>query len=951
MLHGHDLARGQSEGAHQALHEECNDENVLVAQASSPGPDPDICHLCASCGQQVQHYAAMAKTFPQRPSFLATAEQVTAETRMLQRTDPSKWAVTLCQWNMLIEACKQSIRYNHIKNKKPWARYVNVHDMTAHFVIPWSKGSGCGLALLLNPDGLPADLMISHAWAEDVEQCQEAVNLAVPRCSSSNMWFCTFAQYQPEDDYGPRVEEQLDLEPVTAVLDSGVRKMIAIHTTTGDIYARLWCLVELDEAFSKIEVVPAYSKKYLDCIQEEYVMFFRNGGTHEETAYAAYGVSPSQAKCSGNDKARLSKAISARGGFEGIDRAVRAFRYSQFSCLAAPPLQVALKDPDSDVRSRAALALGELGEHAAAAAPALETALQDADWTVRYRAADALGKLGEAAVVAAPGLIAALHDEYREVRSAAADSLIELRFGAEEVCRWKGALQDSNADARRSAADALGKLGENAALAGPALEAALQDPDSEVRSNAADALGKLGKYAAAAVPSLVKCAMQDPNWDVCYCASDTLGKLCDHAATAGPVLEVALQDPSWNIRYHAANVLGKLGEHAAATVPALESALQDPHANVRYQAAFALGNLGLHAVRAAPALEAALQDSEVDVRWHATNALGKLGEHAVLSTSALAEVVLQDSDADVRSHAHVVLGKLEEYAAPPPEAAMQDEDESTQHSDCQHQRLNSKRQSLFCPQLNTEQTAPRRQSFCYPHVHKMQASSRRQKQHVNLRRSFFLAPLQNEQRASSKRQTIGTPAWHTEPTSLSQSLHLHTEQSVSSKRQSICTPQLQMQQTSSSQRQSICGSTWHTEPTLSSRRQTLHCQQPASSHRQSISGAPLHTQQTWPLQRQSICAPPSETEQLWSSRRQSLCVPPLYMKQTSSSQSQSRCGSSLHTEPTLSSRRQTLCWPPLQSQQASSQGVDISSSAMPTLLTSEGPEAPDLNKSEVRLQE
>ena len=68
-------------------------------------------------------------------------------------------------------------------------------------------------------------------------------------------------------------------------------------------------------------------------------------------------------------------------------------------------------------------------------------------------------------------------------------------------------------DVRRSAADALGKIGPPAAEAVPALAAALHDPDEDVRRSAADALGKIGPAAAEAVPALAA-ALHDPDRDV-----------------------------------------------------------------------------------------------------------------------------------------------------------------------------------------------------------------------------------------------------------------------------------------------------------------------------------------------------------------------------------------------------------------------------------------------------
>ena len=73
---------------------------------------------------------------------------------------------------------------------------------------------------------------------------------------------------------------------------------------------------------------------------------------------------------------------------------------------------------------------------------------------------------------------------------------------------------------RCSAARALGRLGEHAAPAVPALIAYFEHRHYFVRSSAADALGKLGKHAAPAVPALIKC-LEDRE-DFVRCSAATL---------------------------------------------------------------------------------------------------------------------------------------------------------------------------------------------------------------------------------------------------------------------------------------------------------------------------------------------------------------------------------------------------------------------------------------------
>ena len=42
-------------------------------------------------------------------------------------------------------------------------RFVSMYDISKHFVVPWSKGTGCGLSTLMSPaGGQDAQLMLSH---------------------------------------------------------------------------------------------------------------------------------------------------------------------------------------------------------------------------------------------------------------------------------------------------------------------------------------------------------------------------------------------------------------------------------------------------------------------------------------------------------------------------------------------------------------------------------------------------------------------------------------------------------------------------------------------------------------------------------------------------------------------------------------------------------------------
>lgn len=274
---------------------------------------------------------------PARPSILPEAAAPGAKD--LQRSLPTMWAMTLDQWNSIINVCKQSPLYEKIKQGKSHReRFVNLYDINESFVKPWTRDLGCGIALLMNPEGLQAEVMLSHAWGEDVEQCQQAMNTAAESAGilgSTPIWFCTFAQYQPEDGAGPSIKEQLLLDPFTAVIESqAVRdsgKMFAIHTSTADLYERLWCVREVHAAVTNdVQVLAALSDAYMNEYVELYTLAIKAGAGHElALEVAGLTVHSARAKCRIEDRGMLLKALlNADGGFDRVDQVVTEFRWS-----------------------------------------------------------------------------------------------------------------------------------------------------------------------------------------------------------------------------------------------------------------------------------------------------------------------------------------------------------------------------------------------------------------------------------------------------------------------------------------------------------------------------------------------------------------------------------------------------------------------------------------------
>jgi len=280
-----------------------------------------------------------------------------------------------------------------------------------------------------------------------------------------------------------------------------------------------------------------------------------------------------------------------------------------------PALIQALQDRDPEVRSNAAYTLGGKGEGAVDAVPALIQLLKDQNGDVRSNSAGALGQIGtpeaiKAAKGAIPALVQALQN--KDIRVTAAGALGQIGT-PEAIKAAEGAvpdliqaLQDQDDSARRTAAVALGKVGESAKDAVPALIQALQDEDSGVRGNAAWALGEIGE----GIPDAIKAAVD-----------------------AVPALIQALQDQNGWVRGNSASALVSIGtpdaiKAANRAVPALIHALQDKETMVRASAAEALGQIG--SVGAVPALIQTLKDQEEDVRYYTAEALKKIGTSEAL---------------------------------------------------------------------------------------------------------------------------------------------------------------------------------------------------------------------------------------------------------------------------------------------------------------------------------
>lgn len=144
-------------------------------------------------------------------------------------------------------------------------------------------------------------------------------------------------------------------------------------------------------------------------------------------------------------------------------------------------------------------------------------------------------------------------------------------------------LHDPNEAVRRSAASALGRLGNPSGV--PALLASVEGAHPLPVELAADAIAAIGDCPV----SVLRQGLRSPSVPTRALAVELVGRLRALEATAD-VIGLLGADPSVEVRARAARALGRAGSPDAVTP--LRACLDDASAALRAQAVVALGRLG-----------------------------------------------------------------------------------------------------------------------------------------------------------------------------------------------------------------------------------------------------------------------------------------------------------------------------------------------------------------------
>jgi HEAT repeat protein len=238
-----------------------------------------------------------------------------------------------------------------------------------------------------------------------------------------------------------------------------------------------------------------------------------------------------------------------------------------------------LKSKDPKERAAAAKALGRAGPQAEGALPDLAEALGDLDGTVRRHAFAALMKIGKGPDAAVEGLLKALRSKDREIRRDAAGKLGVLGPRAGKAAPALGALL-ADPETRPQALGALVRVGKPAV---PVLVQALKSKVEPIRRSAAQALGQMGDKATEAIGPLIALFEDPPTYRDVVVALGKIGK------PAVPALVKALESGEEEVRRGAATALGHIGGAAEDALPQLKTLSRtDPSMSVRLAAGVAV---------------------------------------------------------------------------------------------------------------------------------------------------------------------------------------------------------------------------------------------------------------------------------------------------------------------------------------------------------------------------
>ena len=238
----------------QPLMRSCSNWYSQVPQAYVPEPTPSPVQQAPTLGGtgitiiSAQQQDIVQAPHAPRPSWLSNNGPGQANVA------PSSWSISLDNFIVFVRACMETHTWRVLAEvKEGGSTSITMYDLNRHFITPWTSGTGCSIAGLMDDNQGSVELMISHAWAGSVVESLSAVKTMINMFllpKETRIFFCTLCMYQPQDNAtgGLSIAQQLTRNPFAEIISQRPSHgMYIIHTSISEVYTRLWCVHEVDE--------------------------------------------------------------------------------------------------------------------------------------------------------------------------------------------------------------------------------------------------------------------------------------------------------------------------------------------------------------------------------------------------------------------------------------------------------------------------------------------------------------------------------------------------------------------------------------------------------------------------------------------------------------------------------------------------------------------------------
>lgn len=325
-----------------------------------------------------------------------------------------------------------------------------------------------------------------------------------------------------------------------------------------------------------------------------------------------------------------------------LEAALTLGNMGELAADSAPAIAKLLQDQESGVRLGAVFALGQIGKPAKPFETEIVAVANNGDmmaeaiavWTLARLNPDS-AKLRERAL---PRMMKLVEQGDRRVKNAAVRTIYELNVPPDQLRpMFQELLETADDDTLHEVFDAIAALGP---VVVPRLVDALQTDETRLR--VIEILGRLGEHAKDAAPAVVK-HVEDENPAIRREALFTLGSIGPAAADVATQAAIdALEDEDEDVRLSAVYALGQFGPKAGKAEEILRGKLGGDDPFFCTACAWALVRIDPEDVETAkhavPLLIESLDNEREFVRMEAINTLGMLGPAAEPALERLREI-------------------------------------------------------------------------------------------------------------------------------------------------------------------------------------------------------------------------------------------------------------------------------------------------------------------------